>query len=145
VALAWVATFVLQSVRAARARGAGEAARQLQDRRALIPLVAVEHVLLLFALASGVLLTETEGMGPGRARWLALKLGLVAFLVMPMEAMHAFVAHAWTEPGLRRMGAPEDRRVARGLGIEEMLRTLAIPLFGVGIPLILWLSFRKPF
>ena len=107
--------------------------------------MALEHVLLLVALASGALLVETQGLGPAWARWLALKLGLVAFLVVPMEAMHAFVAHGWTEPGLRGTAASEDRRVARGLGIEEMLRTLAIPLFGVGIPLILWLSFRKPF
>ena len=33
----------------------------------------------------------------------------------------------------------------RGLGVEEMIRTLEVPLFGVGLPLLLWLSFRRPF
>ncbi|HJS58817.1 MAG TPA: hypothetical protein VKA01_12000 [Vicinamibacteria bacterium] len=138
--------FVLQSGCAARARAAGDAGRELERRRALAWLVAIEHGLLLVALASGWLLAESQAPGPTRARWLALKLGLVAFLVVPMEAMHAFVAHAWTARGLRRTQAPPfDRQLARGLGVEEMLRTLAIPLFGIGVPLILWLSFRKPF
>lgn len=138
--------FLVQSVRAALPRSAADAFRTLERRRALAPLIAAEHVLLLCALASGWLLLESQGVGPSRARWLALKLGLVGFLVVPMEAMHAFVAHRWTARGLRRTQAPPfDRQLDRGLGIEEMLRTLAIPLFGIGLPLILWLSFRKPF
>ena len=138
--------FLLQSVRAALARATVVTGQQLERRRALGPLIVAEHALLLVALASGWLLSELRGTGPSAARWLALKLGLVAFLVVPMEAMHAFVAHGWTARGLRRTAAPPfDRQLERGLGIEEMLRTLAIPLFGIGVPLILWLSFRKPF
>lgn len=138
--------FLVQSARAAMARGAAEARLVLERRRALSPLVWAEHGLLVLALASGWLLVESQGGGPSRARWLALKLGLVVFLVVPMETMHAFVAHGWTARGLRRTQAPPfDRQLDRGLGIEEMLRTLAIPLFGIGVPLILWLSFRKPF
>jgi hypothetical protein len=70
----------------------------------------------------------------------------VGFLVVPMEAMHAFIAHGWTARGLRRTARPPfDKELARGLGVEEMLRTLAVPLFGLGVPLVLWLSFRRPF
>ncbi|HET7293803.1 MAG TPA: hypothetical protein VFM88_15365 [Vicinamibacteria bacterium] len=138
--------FAAQSVGAARARACGDAAEELARRRALAPVVAAEHLLLLLALASGWLLLQGEARGYSHERWLALKLGLVAFLVVPMEAMHAFVAHGWTASGLRRTAAPPfDRRLERGLGIEEMLRTLAIPLFGIGVPLILWLSFKRPF
>jgi len=136
--------FVVQSLRAARARARGDAG--LEARRALSPLVAAEHLLLGMALASGLWLMEAQGLGPTRARWLALKLGLVLFLLLPMEAMHAFIAHGWTARGLRRTQAPPfDKELSRGLGVEEMLRTLAVPLFGLGVPLILWLSFRKPF
>lgn len=138
--------FALQSVRAAGARASSDAARELERRRALSVLVTAEHLLLALALTSGWLLLEAQGGGMSRARWLALKLGLVVFLVVPMEAMHAFVAHFWTARGLGQTPAPSiDRQLARGLGIEEMLRTLAIPLLGIGVPLILWLSFRKPF
>ncbi len=136
--------FVLQGLRAAQARARGDAG--LEARRALSPLVAGEHVLLGIALGSGWWLREFQGLGPTRARWLALKLGLVLFLILPMEAMHALVAHGFTARGLRRTQAPPfHKELSRGLGVEEMLRTLALPLFGVGVPLILWLSFRKPF
>jgi hypothetical protein len=29
--------------------------------------------------------------------------------------------------------------------MEEMIRALALPLLGVGLPLLLWLSLAKPF
>ena len=138
--------FLLQGIQAALARASGEARLQIARRRAISPLVAAEHLLLVVALVSGWLLLEAQGASVSRARWLALKLGLVVFLVVPMEAMHALVAHGWTARGLRRTPAPPlDKALARGLAIEEMLRTLAVPLFGIGVPLILWLSFRKPF
>jgi hypothetical protein len=38
-----------------------------------------------------------------------------------------------------------ERRVERGIGMEEMIRTLAIPLLGVAVPLLVWLSFKRPF
>jgi len=135
--------FLLQSVRSAAARASPDAGLGAARRRALSPLVLAEHLLLALALASGWLLIQSQGAGVARARWLALKLGLVLFLVVPMEAMHALVAHGWTERGLSQ--GVGDKRLARGLGIEEMLRTLAIPLFGIGVPLILWLSFGRPF
>ena len=87
-----------------------------------------------------------RGWGLSHARWLALKLGLVVFLVVPMEAMHGYIAHVWIARGLRQTAAPHYAKdLERGLGIEEMLRALAVPLLGVGLPLILWLSLAKPF
>lgn len=135
---------MVQNAWAARARARGEAG--LEARRGLQPLATARHLMLGLALATGFWLMQNLQLGPARARWLALKLGLVAFLVVPMEAMHAFIAHGWTARGLRRTPAPPfDRELERGLGVEEMLRTLAVPLFGLGLPLVLWLSFRKPF
>jgi hypothetical protein len=115
-------------------------------RRRLVPLVACEHAALALALMSGGLLVLVGGPALAHARWLALKLGLVLFLVLPLEGMHAFIAHVWTARGLKQTQAPPFAKdLARGLGVEEMIRTLAIPLFGLGLPLILWLSLRRPF
>jgi hypothetical protein len=87
-----------------------------------------------------------QGWGLGHARWLALKLGLVVFLVLPLEAMHAYIAHVWIAHGLRQAATPSDAKdLERGLGMEEMIRALAVPLLSLGLPLILWLSLRKPF
>jgi hypothetical protein len=83
------------------------------------------------------------GWGMGHARWLGLKLGLVAFLVVPLEGMHALIAHGWIRRGLRE--GPWSRDLARGLGVEEMVSTLALPLFGLGLGLVFWLSLRRPF
>ena len=79
-------------------------------------------------------------------RWLGLKLGLVVFLVVPLEAMHAYIAHVWIARGLRQTSAPPFAKdLVRGLGVEEMIRTLAIPLFALALPLIVWLSLARPF
>lgn len=128
------------------ARALGDAHAELQSRRRLQPLLALEHVAFVLLLATGVLLMREHGWGLTRARWLTLKLGLVAFLVVPLEGMHAFIAHGWIARGLRQSCQPPlAKDLARGLGVEEMLRALAIPLLGIGLPLLIWLSVRKPF
>ncbi len=87
-----------------------------------------------------------RGWGLGRARWLAVKLGLVAFLIVPLEAIHAYACHGWIAPGLRGSRSPPfSKQLERGTGMEEMIRALALPLLGVGLPLLLWLSLAKPF
>jgi hypothetical protein len=87
-----------------------------------------------------------RGWGLGRARWLGLKLGLVAFLLVPLEAMHMWVSHSWIARGLRETPAPPFAKdLARGIGMEDMLRALAIPLLGLAVPILLWLSLVKPF
>jgi hypothetical protein len=132
-------------VAAARARRIGPSA-ELGARRRLSRVLEIEHVAFVAALATGGLLMAHRGWGLGHARWLALKLGLVVFLVVPLELMHAYVAHGWIARGLRRTPAPPFAKdLERGLGIEEMLRALAVPLLGLGLPLILWLSLAKPF
>lgn len=128
------------------ARSSGDAGRELRARRRLVPMVALEHAALLAVLVSGGRLVQAGGVGLMHARWLALKLGLVAFLILPLEGMHAFIAHVWTARGLAQTAAPPfSKDLGRALGIEEMVRTLAFPLFAIGIPFILWLSLRKPF
>jgi hypothetical protein len=109
-------------------------------------LVAAEHAFLVLALATGLALMAGRGWAPGHARWLGLKLGLVVFLVIPLEAMHAYVCHVWIGRGLRETAAPPfSKDLARGIAMEDMLRALAIPLLGLAVPLLVWLSVLKPF
>lgn len=111
-------------------------------RRAL----AVEHGALAALLASGLALLWLRGLSPFQARWMVLKLGLVAFLVLPLEAMHAFAQHWWL-PEARRLAetGKGDRELERAAGMAAMVRTLGAPLIGAAIPLLVWLSVRKPF
>jgi len=132
-------------IAAARARRMGAPA-ELAARRRLSRILEVEHGAFMVALATGGLLMAHRGWGLGHARWLALKLGLVVCLVTPREAMHGYTAHVWIARGLRQTAAPPFAKdLERGLGIEEMLRALAVPLLGLGLPLIAWLSLMKPF
>lgn len=119
---------------------------EILARRRLQPALLGEHAALALALLSGAALLRLHGWGLGHARWLALKLGLVAFLVVPLEAFHAYVCHVWLARGLRGTKAPPfSRDLERGIGVDEMLRVIAAPLLGLGLPLILWLSTAKPF
>ena len=129
-----------------RARAGGDPGRELAARRRVRPLLAVEHAGFALALLAGLALLEARGWGPGRARWLGLKLGLTLFLVVPLEAMHAWVCHVWIARGLRQTRVPPfSKDLARGIGMDDMIRALAAPLLGIGVPLIVWLSLRKPF
>jgi hypothetical protein len=106
---------------------------------------AVEHIALLLAITSGFVLMAAHGWRFGHPRWLAVKIGLVFFLLIPLEGFHAFVCHAWLPQARRWSGVMGERRVERGVGMEEMIRTLGIPLLGMAVPLLVWLSLKKPF
>lgn len=129
-----------------RARRTGRPEDEVAARRRLQPALLAEHIALAVLLASGLALSRHHGWGLGHARWLALKVGLVAFLVVPLETIHAWVCHRWIARGLRQTVAPPfSKDLERGIGMDDMIRVLAIPLLGLGLPLILWLSIAKPF
>lgn len=143
---AWAGAALVAQAALIGARAARDPARELSTRRRMGPLLVVEHVALALALVAGLALLEERGWGPGRARWLGLKLGLTLFLVVPLEAMHAWVCHGWIARGLKETAAPPfSKDLARGIGMDDMIRALAAPLLGVGIPLIVWLSVKHPF
>ena len=143
---AWVGAALTAQAALLRARAGGDPARELSMRRRVRPLLAVEHLGLAIALAAGFALLEARGWGLGRARWLGLKLGLTLFLVLPLEGMHAWVCHAWIARGLRQtMAPPFSKDLERAIGMDDMIRALAAPLLGVGVPLIVWLSITHPF
>jgi hypothetical protein len=142
----WLGAALAAQAALLRARAAGDPSRELSVRRRIRPLLAVEHAGLALALLAGLTLLQARGWGPGRARWLGLKLGLTLFLVVPLEAMHAWVCHVWIARGLRQTAAPPfSRDLARGIGMDDMIRALAAPLLGIGVPLIVWLSVKHPF
>ena len=126
------------------ARGGGEAG-QLAARRRLRPVVLVEHGAFVLALAAGLALLWHRHWGLGHARWLAVKIGLTVFLLVPLEAMHAWIAHVWIARGLGQTPAPPlAKDLVRGIGMDDMLRALAAPLLAASVPLLAWLSLRKP-
>jgi len=127
-----------------RARGGGEAG-PLAARRRVRPIVLVEHGAFVLALAAGLALLWHRHWGLGHARWLAVKIGLTVFLLVPLEAMHAWIAHVWIARGLRQTAAPPlAKDLVRGIGMDDMLRALAAPLLLIAVPLLVWLSLRKP-
>jgi hypothetical protein len=143
--VAWAAALLFSQARLLAARGRGPD-EELSTRRSLRRLIEAEHAFLLLALATGLALMVGRGWAPRHARWFGLKLGLVVFLLVPMEAMHAYVSHSWIARGLRETEAPPfSKDLARGIGMEDMLRALAIPLLGLAVPLLVWLSVFKPF
>jgi hypothetical protein len=106
---------------------------------------AVEHSALLVAIVTGAAVMSARGWGIGHARWLAVKLLLVFALFVPLEGFHAYICHVFL-PRARRLAGPYGcRQVERGRGLEAMIRTIAIPLFGLAAPLVFWLSTKKPF
>ena len=140
----WLAAALLAQGALLAARG-GDEARRLGARRRVRPLVLVEHAALVAALAAGVALLRYRHWGLGHARWLAVKIGLTLFLLVPLEAMHAWIAHVWIARGLRQTSAPPlSKDLVRGIGMDDMLRALAAPLLLLSVPLLAWLSLRKP-
>jgi len=106
----------------------------------------VEHGAFVLALAAGLALLCYRHWGLGHARWLAVKIGLTVFLLVPLEAMHAWIAHVWIARGLRQTPAPPlAKDLVRGIGMDDMLRALAAPLVAAAVPLLVWLSMRRPF
>jgi hypothetical protein len=114
-------------------------------RRASVPLVYVEHAALAVALAAGWGLMRGHGWSIGHPRWLGVKLLLVTFLVVPLEAMHAWASYAWIRGGPGSFGPGSAARFRRGLALEEMIRTLEAVLLGLGVPIAAWLSWARPF
>jgi hypothetical protein len=142
----WVAAALGAQAVISLSRRAGDPAQEIAARRRMQPALVAEHAALALVLLSGSALMLHHRWGLGHARWLALKLGLVAFLVVPLEAFHAYVSHSWLARGLRQTPAPPfSRDLERAVGMDDMIRVIAGVLLGLGLPLIVWLSLAKPF
>lgn len=141
----WAAVSVARRVLVTRARRRGEDA-ELGARRRWAWLVPVGEAALLIALGTGVLLAHASGYSFGHPRWLGVKVGLTLALVLPLESLHAWVTHGWMRQGLRETAAPPfSKDLRRAAGIEDMLWALALPLYGLALPLMAWLSRSRPF
>jgi hypothetical protein len=98
------------------------------------------------AVVSGLLAMDRLGWSPAWPRWFGVKLGLVLFLIIPLEAFQAWVGLAWLQPGLEETGAPPfSRRLERALSMQDMLWALSALLLGVAVPGLFWLSLARPF
>jgi hypothetical protein len=128
-----------------RARRAGPEA-ELRARRSWHVLRHAETALLALGFASGLVLMNAHGWRLGYPRWLSTKLGLVAFLLVPLEGFRVYITLFWLGPGLRATEAPPfSKELERARSMEEMLGALSLPLLLIALPLILWLSWTRPF
>jgi hypothetical protein len=142
----WLAAILVTQARLLRARRSGQPQVELLTRRVLRRWLALEHLALVAAFMAGVALLGLRGWGVGHARWLDAKLVLCAFLIVPLEGMHAWVSHVWIGRGLGQTPAPPfSKDLARGIGMDDMLRAIAAPLLALALPALVWLSVGKPF
>jgi hypothetical protein len=130
-------------VRRARRRGPGD---ELGARRSSHALRHLEAASLAAGLLAGLVLMSLHGWHLGYPRWLSTKLGLVAFLLVPLEGFRVYVTLLWLGPGLQETLAPPfSKDLARAISMDEMLEALAAPLLLIALPAILWLSWTRPF
>jgi hypothetical protein len=112
-------------------------------RRRLQPLIAIQSVSFALVLLSGVLAMRAHGWTLAYPRWLALKIGIVIFLFVPLEVFLAYVGAFWIRPGLS--APPPSRQLERGASMQGMVWAIALPLAGLALPLVVWLSVARPF
>ena len=128
-----------------RARRAGDGV-ELAARRRFHFLIGLRAGAFAVGVGSGWALLHLHGWSLAYPRWLALKVGLVAFLFVPMEAFLAYVGAFWIGPGLRASaGPPVAKELVRGASMQDMVGAIAVPLAGLGLPLVVWLSLAHPF
>jgi hypothetical protein len=125
-----------------RGRRRGESA-ELATRRRWHFLMAVQSVSFAVVVLTGFVSMRSHGWTLAYPRWLALKIGLVAFLFVPLEAFLAYVGAFWIRPGLSE--APPSRMLERGASMQGMVWAIAVPLGGLALPLVVWLSVARPF
>ena len=128
---------------ASRARRFGPEA-ELSARRRCHSLRYLEAVAFALGLGLGLVLMTLHGWRLGYPRWLSAKLGLVAFLLVPLEAFRLYLSLAWLRPGLRQTKAPPfSQDLARAISMDDMLQALAVPLLLLALPTVLWLSWAR--
>jgi hypothetical protein len=125
-----------------RARRRDEGA-EIAVRRRWQPLIAIQFVAFILVLVSGYLSMRSHAWTLAYPRWLALKIGIVGFLFVPLEGFLAYVGAFWIRPGLAA-GAP-PRLLERGASMQGMVWTIALPLSVLALPLVVWLSLARPF
>jgi hypothetical protein len=141
----WVGAALVHAWRLLRARRRAPEI-YLEVLRSGLALLRLRLVALGLAVVSGLLAMERLGWSPAWPRWFGVKLGLVLFLVIPLEAFQAWVALAWFGPGLEEtMAPPFSRRLERALSMQDMLWALSSLLLGAAVPGLVWLSWARPF
>jgi hypothetical protein len=144
-AAGWAVCALAYGLRVRRARRLGPE-DELEARRSSHTLRHLEAVSLAAALGVGLVLMSLHGWRLGFPRWLSTKLGLVAFLLVPLEAFRVYISLGWLGPGLSQTTAPPfSKDLARAVSMDDMLEALAVPLLVLALPVILWLSWARPF
>ena len=141
----WALAAVIYSLLVSRARWRGPE-HELDSRRRWHRLRHLEAVAFALGLGLGFALMTLHGWRIGYPRWLSAKLGLVAFLLTPLEGFRVYVTLFWLGPGLHATAAPPfAKEMERACSMEKMLGALSLPLLVIALPLVLWLSWARPF
>lgn len=139
-----------------RARRAGDAGLLRWALRQAVALYDFEHLMLGAVLLTGAALLWQGGWALLEAPWFRWKLGLIAAVLLPVEAWDVWVVGRVLGPALRDPALPDpalqgaalqDPAVRAGRGVpEEALRahvrvlTVGGVLFAGAVLPILWLS-----
>ncbi len=140
--IVWLTAATIYPVLVLRARRRGADA-ELRARRRLQFLIFLQAGGFAAVLVTGYGLMRLHGWSLAYPRWLSLKIGLVVFLFLPLEGFLAYVGAAWVGRGLH--ASPPGRALERGGAMQEMVWAIAVPLAGIALPLIVWLSRARPF
>ena len=142
----WLGAAFAYVVRLLRARRR-EPSAYLDALRSAPALLHARLMGLGLAVVSGLWAMDRLGWSPAWPRWFGVKLGLVLFLIIPLEAFQAWVGLAWLGPGLEETGPtpPFSRRLERALSMQDMLWALSALLLGAAVPGLVWLSLARPF
>lgn len=106
----------------------------------------IEHFGLLLLLLSGILLVMIEDFTVLGAAWIQIKLVLIVFVLLPIEALDIWFGHVRL-PGVF---APPDRnntvnRTRRDVlrSYEQRFAPIALPILLVTVVVIMWLAIAK--
>jgi hypothetical protein len=106
--------------------------------------VVLEHVAFPVILLTGGLLYWLAGWGVEGNIWLLIKLCIVFFIFVPMEAFDYWLSHfGGNKAMLRRKGLME--KYERSMRHHWLFLRISAPLIMIFMPLVIFLAVAKPF
>ncbi len=106
--------------------------------------VVLEHIAFPVILITGPLLLWLVGWNPMEAKWLLVKLCIVAFIFIPMEVCDYWLSHfGGNKEMLRRKGLID--KYEQSMKQHWLFLKVSTPLIVAFMPLVIFLAVVKPF
>ncbi|KPJ95906.1 MAG: hypothetical protein AMJ55_02905 [Gammaproteobacteria bacterium SG8_15] len=106
----------------------------------------IEHLGLVLLLGSGILLLSIYGFAALDWAWIQLKIALVVFILLPIEAVDIWFGHVRL-PGqfsTRQEITAETTKMKPVRLYERRFVPISLPILLVTIVVIMWLAIDKP-